>query len=179
MDYRGIRPQDYTVLIDRRLSDRYDNLGMVSEAFARVALGALLINRRPAGLIGCTREASEPTPHETLARSSLSMPAPLLWADWMLKFPKCWQHVRKLRLMLRDGPLVEMDALIVGACEIMSRCELLCDVAVIVRVQGETHSKERVPYERLSKEMLESFVEGFAHKNERIIKLEVSYSYYY
>jgi hypothetical protein len=179
MGYRGIRPQEYAALIDRRLSDRYNRLGQVSEAFARVALGALLITSKPAALIGCTEEATEPTPHETLARSSLSMPVPLLWVDWTLKFLGCWQHVRKLRPMLREGPLVELDALIDGACEVMSRCELLCCIAVIVRVPGETSSVERVSYERLSKAKIESFVEDFARKNDRVIKVEVSYSYYY
>lgn len=179
MGYRGIRPHEYATLIDRRISDRYNKLGEVSEAFSRVALGALLITRKPAALIGCNREATEPTPHERLARSSLSMPVPLLWVDWTLKFPGCWQHVRKLRLMLREGPLVELDALIDGACDVMSRCELLCCVAVIVRVPGETSSVERVPYERLSKAKIESFVQGLARKNDRGIKVEVSYSYYY
>jgi hypothetical protein len=144
-----------------------------------VALGALLITRKPAWLIGTTREATEPAPNERLRRSSLSMPAPLLWSDWMLKFPGCWQHVRKLRLTLREGPLVELDALVGGACEVMSRCELLCWVAVVVRVQGETSSTERVPYERLSKAKIERFVEGLAQRNERAIKVEVEYSYYY
>jgi hypothetical protein len=144
-----------------------------------VALSALLITRKPAGLIGATRQIGKPAADETLRRSSLSMPAPLLWSDWMLKFPGCWQHVRKLRLMLREGPLVELDALVDGSCKFMSRCELLCDVTVIVRVQGETYSKERVPYERLSKAKIERFVEGLAEINERVIKLEVEYSYYY
>jgi hypothetical protein len=162
MDYRGIRPQDYATLIDRRLSDRYSILGEVSKSFARVALGALLITRKPACLVGCTREAFEPAPDEVLRRSSLLMPSPLLWKGWMLKFLGCWQHVRKLHLMLREGPLVELDALVDGACEVMSRCELLCSVAVIVRVQSKTSSEERVPYERLSKVKIERFVEGLA-----------------
>jgi coenzyme F420-reducing hydrogenase delta subunit len=81
--------------------------------------------------------------------------------------------------MLREGPLVELDALVDGSCKFMSRCELLCEVTVIVRVQGEIYSKERVPYERLSKAKIERFVEGLAEMNERVIKLEVEYSYYY
>ena len=81
--------------------------------------------------------------------------------------------------MLREGPLVELDTLVDGACEVMSRCELLCEVTVIVRVQDETYSKERVPYERLSKAKIEKFVEGLAERNERVIRLEVEYSYYY
>lgn len=177
--YRAIRSQDYTTLIDRRLSDRYNNLGEVSKSFARVALDALLITRKPAGLIGTTGEAIEPAADEILRRLSLSMPAPLLWSDWMLKFPGYWQHVRKLRLTLREGPLVELDALVDGACEVMSRCELLCCVAVVVRVQGETSSTERVLYERLSKAKIELFVEGLAVRNEREIKVGVEYSYYY
>jgi (2Fe-2S) ferredoxin len=179
MSYRGIRPQDCATLIDRRLSDRYENLRRVSSSFERVALGALLITRKPAELIGATRQIGEPAADETLRRSSLSMPAPLLWVDWMLKFPGCWQHVRKLRLMLREGPLVELDALVDGVCEVMSRCELQCEVTVIVRVQGETYSKEGVPYERLSKAKIERFVEGLAERNKRVIRLEVEYSYYY
>jgi hypothetical protein len=179
MSYRGTRPQEYAALIDRRLSDRYENLRKVSSSFERVALSALLITRKPAGLIGATRQIGKPAADETLRRSSLSMPAPLLWSDWMLKFPGCWQHVRKLRLMLREGPLVELDALVDGACKVMSRCELLCEVTVIVRVQGETYSKERVTYGRLSKARIERYVEGLAKRNERVIKLEVEYSYYY
>jgi (2Fe-2S) ferredoxin len=82
-------------------------------------------------------------------------------------------------MMMREGPLVELDALVDGACEVMSRRGLLCEVTIIVRVQGETYSKERVPYERLSKAKIERFVEGLAEKNERVIKLEVEHSYYY
>jgi (2Fe-2S) ferredoxin len=141
-------------------------------------VATLLITRKPAGLIGVTRQIGELSADETLRRSSLSMPVPLLWSDWMLKFPGCWQHVGKLRLMLREGPLIELEALVDGVCEVMSRCELLCEVTIIVRFQGETYSKERVPYERLSKAKIERFVEGLAERNERVIKLEVGYSYY-
>ena len=81
--------------------------------------------------------------------------------------------------MLREGPLVELDALLDRACEVMSRCELLCEVTVIVCVQGETYSEERVPYESLSKARIERFMEGLAERNERFIKTEVAYSYYY
>jgi hypothetical protein len=179
MSYRGVRPQEYATLIDRRLSDRYYNLGKVSRSFSRAALDALLLTRKPAALIGCTKEAGEPAPDERLRRSSLVKRAPLLWTDWTLKFPGCWQHVRRLRLMLREGRLVELDALLDGACEVMSRCELLCEVTVIVRVQGETYSEERVPYERLWKARIEGLVEGLAERNERVIKTVVAYNYYY
>ena len=93
-----------------------------------------MLTRKPAALIGCTKEAADPAPDERLRRSSLAKRAPLLWTDWMLKFPGCWQHVRRLRLMLREGPLVELNALVDGACEAMSRCELLWEVTVIVHV---------------------------------------------
>jgi hypothetical protein len=36
-----------------------------------------------------------------------------------------------------------------------------------------------VPYERLSKARIERFVKGLAERNERVIKTEVAYSYYY
>ena len=61
----------------------------------------------------------------------------------------------------------------------MSCSELLCEVTAIVRVHRETDSKERVPYERLSRAKNERFVEGLAEGNKRVTELEVSYIYYY
>jgi hypothetical protein len=90
-----------------------------------------------------------------------------------------WQHVRNPRLMLRERLLIELDALFDRACELTSRCELLCKATVIVCVHRETDSKQRVPYEGLSKAKNERFLEGFAERNQRVIKLEVSYTYYY
>ena len=81
--------------------------------------------------------------------------------------------------MLRKRSLVERNALVNMACKVMSRSELLCEVTVIVHVHRETYSKKRVPYERLSKAKNERFLEGLAKGNERVIVLEVSYTYYY
>lgn len=61
--------------------------------------------------------------------------------------------------MLREGPLVELDALVDGTCKVISRCKLLCEVTVIVRARVETYSEERVPYECHSKARIERFVE--------------------
>jgi len=132
-NYRGIRPQEYAALIDRGLSDRYTNLGGVSEAFSRVALGALLINRKPAGFIGRTRKAIEPTSDETLARSSLDAGTSAL-GGLDAQVPCV--------LATRQGTASDAERGAAGragragrlACEIMSRCELPCCVAVIVRV---------------------------------------------
>ena len=116
----------------------------VSKAFERVALAALLITRRPTGFIGTTKFEKDPAADEILKSSSLLMPVPLLWGDWMLKKTGCWQHVRKLRLVLREGPLIELDALLDGACEVVSRCELLCRITIFVRIYGKASSEESV-----------------------------------
>lgn len=79
--------------------------------------------------------------------------------------------------MLREGPLLELEALIYGACEVMSRCELLSRIVIIVRVRGETSSEESVLYERLSKARIEKFVETLAMENRRVIKTKVVYRY--
>jgi hypothetical protein len=150
----------------------------VSKAFERVALAALLIIRRPTGFIGTTKFEKDPAADEILKSSSLLMPVPLFWGDWMLKIPGCWQHVRKLRLVLREGPLVELDALIDGACEVVSRCELLCRITIFVRVQGKASSEESVEYVRLSNAKIGKFVRVLGRKNKRVLKMAVLHTYH-
>lgn len=96
----------------------------------------------------------------------------------MLKKTGCWQHVRKLRLVLREGPLVELDALLDGACEVVSRCELLCRITVFVRVHGRAGSEESVEYERLSNAKLGKFVRDLGRKNKRVIKMAVLHTFH-
>lgn len=176
--YHGVRPQLYPNFIDSFLSPRYDSVAQVSKAFERVALAALLITRRPTGFIGTTKFEKDPAADEILKSSSLLMPVPLLWGDWMLKKTGCWQHVRKLRLVLREGPLIELDALLDGACEVVSRCELLCRITVFVRVHGRAGSEESVEYERLSNAKLGKFVRDLGRKNKRVIKMAVLHTFH-